>query len=134
MKVKKEVRVICVKQPWAWFIVNGYKDIENRNNHPRDKFIGERVYIHASASKVTKANFEKAIDDAKAVKAKNFPKSKDDFIYGAIIGSVVIKSSSRSSKSFWAFKGNCHWLLEKAQKIKPVFMKGQQALFFKAKI
>ena len=27
----KELKVLVVRQPWAWLIVNGYKDIENRS-------------------------------------------------------------------------------------------------------
>jgi hypothetical protein len=38
------MRALSVRQPWAWLIVNGYKDIENRN-WPTS-FRG-RIYIHA---------------------------------------------------------------------------------------
>jgi hypothetical protein len=26
----KKLKAISIRQPWAWLIVNGYKDIENR--------------------------------------------------------------------------------------------------------
>ena len=35
---------LSIRQPWAWLIVNGYKDIENRDwkTHYRGRF-----YVHA---------------------------------------------------------------------------------------
>jgi hypothetical protein len=44
----KELRALSLKQPWAWLIVNGYKDIENRSwrtNHRGP------LLIHASSSR-----------------------------------------------------------------------------------
>ena len=38
------MRALSIRQPWAWLIVNGHKDIENRTWSTR--FRG-RVYIHA---------------------------------------------------------------------------------------
>lgn len=38
---------LSIKQPWAWLIVHGIKDIENR--HWRTKFHG-RFFVHASKS------------------------------------------------------------------------------------
>ena len=29
------MRVISIRQPWAWLIVNGYKDVENRTWAPK---------------------------------------------------------------------------------------------------
>jgi len=38
------MKALSIKQPWAWLIVNGHKDIENRT-WPTD-FRG-RIYVHA---------------------------------------------------------------------------------------
>ncbi len=38
------MKALSIMQPWAWLIVNGHKDIENRNWPTR--FRGP-VYIHA---------------------------------------------------------------------------------------
>lgn len=45
---------LSIRQPWAWLIVNGYKDIENRTWPTR--FRG-RVLIHAGAT-MTRADYE----------------------------------------------------------------------------
>ena len=43
-----EFKVIVVRQPWAWLIVNGYKDIENRSWHTNYQGM---LLIQASASR-----------------------------------------------------------------------------------
>ena len=48
------MKALSVRQPWAWLIVNGHKDVENRTWPTR--FRG-RVLIHAGAT-MTKADYE----------------------------------------------------------------------------
>lgn len=124
-------RAISVHQPYAWLIVNGVKDVENRRNPPLESQVGRRVYIHASGGRVTQAAFEEFLADIKGMGLRGVPKSVDDFEYGAIIGSVVVTGSTRSSRSNWAIRGRCHWLLRDARKMAPKRMKGQQCLFWK---
>ena len=47
------MKALSIKQPWAWLICAGYKDIENRDWST--KFRG-RIYVHAglSESEMTK--------------------------------------------------------------------------------
>ena len=40
------MKVLSVKQPWAYLLVSGIKDIENR---PRRTHFRGRILIHASA-------------------------------------------------------------------------------------
>ena len=42
------MKVISIKQPWASLIAHGIKDIENRTWKCPQKYIGQRVLIHAS--------------------------------------------------------------------------------------
>ena len=30
LRQRKTIPALSIQQPWAWFIVNGYKDVENR--------------------------------------------------------------------------------------------------------
>ncbi len=39
------MKALSIRQPWAWLICAGHKDIENRNWHTN--FRG-RIYVHAS--------------------------------------------------------------------------------------
>ncbi|AQG98669.1 hypothetical protein A9R05_07340 [Burkholderia sp. KK1] len=52
------MKALSIRQPWAWLIVNGHKDIENRT-WPT-KFRG-RVLIHAS-KEMTRAEYEDVED------------------------------------------------------------------------
>jgi len=46
------MKVISVKQPWAYLLCSGIKDIENRTWRLPEKYKGERVLIHASGTKM----------------------------------------------------------------------------------
>lgn len=41
-------KAITVKQPWAYLLCAGIKDVENRTWSLPEKYRGERVFIHAS--------------------------------------------------------------------------------------
>jgi hypothetical protein len=46
--IRKKMKALSIKQPWAWLIVAGHKDIENRDwrsDNPGLKYRGE-VLIH----------------------------------------------------------------------------------------
>lgn len=124
---------ISVHQPWAWLIVNGHKDIENRNNPPAPSKCGQRIAIHAPMRRITKDEFKDFLDIVKERKIKSYPKTIEDFIYGAIIGTVLLLGAEKRSKSFWANPGSSHWKLCKSKKIRPIKMLGRQ-FWFSAKI
>lgn len=42
------MKTISIKQPWAWLVAMGIKNIENRTWKCPKKYIGERILIHAS--------------------------------------------------------------------------------------
>lgn len=126
---KEELKALSVRQPWAWLIVNGHKNIENRSWKPSDKMIGQKIIIHASAKKVTKADFEEFLIICKERKIKSHPKSVEDFEYGSYVGSVILNNAVKNSKSYWAGKGNWHLVLTNAKKMTPVAKKGQLGFF-----
>ena len=41
------MKALSYQQPWAWLIVSGYKDIENRSWELPSDMIGQRIYVHA---------------------------------------------------------------------------------------
>ena len=47
------MKAISIKQPWASLIAHGIKDIENRTWKCPQKYIGQRVLIHASKVSAT---------------------------------------------------------------------------------
>ena len=49
------MKALALRQPWAWLVVNGYKDIEHRSWSTR---LCGRIWVHASSRRVTKAEHE----------------------------------------------------------------------------
>ncbi|MCK9361837.1 ASCH domain-containing protein [Patescibacteria group bacterium] len=89
------MKALTVKNPWAWLICSGAKDVENRSW--RTSFRG-RVLIHVAQSLATP-------DIALDVSYTHVP--------SAIIGSVEIIDCIKDSSSPWAFAGYWHWVLRR---------------------
>lgn len=90
---------LSIRQPWAWLILHGGKDVENRQ-WPT-KYRG-RILIHASKG-VTRAEHEDAEDFAlcrRGVRPSPFPKWKD-YPLGGIVGEVEIIDCVTASDSPW---------------------------------
>jgi len=102
------MKTITVKQPWAWFIVQGFKDVENRTWSTR---IRGRVLIHAAASP------EPDMDEIRDIWNAEIPECPipDNLPLGGIGGSVEIVGCVRDSQSDWAVPGQYHWLLQDAE-------------------
>ena len=102
------MRILTVRQPWAWAIVHGGKDVENR---PRNIAGGYRgpVAIHAGVARfeddgqyrevkraiVSEQNGWPA-DDAELWSADLVEPDDPRFVYGAIIGVVDLIDVHRS--------------------------------------
>jgi ASCH domain len=83
----KRLRVLSLRQPWAWLVVNGYKDIENRSwrtNHRGP------LLIHASNNRsLTTPKNVAAIENKYRV---HLPR---DFEFGGVIGIVDVVDVSK---------------------------------------
>ena len=115
------MKAISIRQPWAWLVVNGHKDIENRIW--RTKYRG-KVLIHASGYKVTKADYEDFVACCKAARIKEFP-AIDGFKTGGIVGSVEIVDCVQKSRSRWFNEGGFGFVLKNARKLPYKPMKGK---------
>lgn len=113
-----EVKCLSVKQPYAWLIVNGFKDIENRTWNT--KFRG-KIYIHASKT-VDLIGVEWINDNFPEVE---LPKNYD---LGCIVGYTTITDCVTSHKSKW-FEGTYGFVLKDSSTIKPIPYKGQLGIF-----
>lgn len=104
------MKAITVKQPWASLIVEGIKDVENRTWKCPEKYIGERVLIHAGAKS---ANFwsspNAGIIDGFLRSISKGGTDWSDYPKGTIIGSVEVVECVINHKSIWADKSetNC---------------------------
>jgi hypothetical protein len=99
--MNKPIYALSIKQPWAWLICRGFKDIENRDWSTR--FRG-RIYVHASKSESEIT--QETIDWFKSklsTEQHNQLKGKrliDVLVFGAIIGEITITDCGKS-KSPW---------------------------------
>lgn len=122
------MKALSIKQPWAWLVCEGYKDVENRNW--RTNFRG-RVFIHASKQYDRDAVFPRGIDGAQQVEiiAHAAAVFGNDYPLGAIIGEVDIVDCVLESKSPW-FAGKFGWVLKNPVLYdKPIPCKGKQRFF-----
>ena len=132
------MKAISIRQPWAWLIVNGYKDIENRSWNT--KYRGP-VLIHASAAKPSMADHSAVIDILLKHRLYNidFP-SWNNFAVpenwvghkgierGGIVGVATITDCIADSASPWFF-GPKGFVLTDAKPLPFLPMKGRLSFF-----
>lgn len=103
--MSEQLKAISIQQPWAWLIVNGYKDVENRDWPTR--FRGP-VLIHAG---------KKYDVDGELWVKRNFPDlvlpPRDEIEMGGIVGRAEITNCVTKSDSRW-FQGVYGFTLSKA--------------------
>lgn len=108
MKTNDEPRLaLSIRQPWAWLIVNGHKDIENRNW--KTSFRGP-IFIHA-AKGMTPEEYESC--EAMALRIRPtiaFPKF-EELERGGIVGRARIVDCVFFHRSPW-FIGDCGFVLK----------------------
>jgi len=106
------MKALGIRQPWAWLICAGYKDIENRNfDAPR---VG-RIYVHAGKKPDMagawalwgNSRLLDLLDDVAKIQIPNLTTFWDT---SAIIGEVEIKYVTTHSKSPW-FAGPIGYVL-----------------------
>jgi len=120
------MKALSIRQPWAWLIVNRFKDIENRTWSTRTR--GE-VLIHASLG-MTQQEYEAVaamlLLDPKLRHIK-LP-DRESLRRGGIVGKVTIKDSVTESTSPWYF-GPHGFVLEDACELRFTPMKGALGFF-----
>jgi len=124
------MRALSIHQPWAWFIVTGFKPIENR-----DRRLSHRgpLLIHASKAwdeEEVKDDLEFAIATAKAScpQFTLWPTLEDLRITrGHIVGQVEMVDCVDSYDSPWFF-GRYGYVLSNAAPCTPVPVRGSQGL------
>lgn len=115
------MRALSIRQPWAWLVVNGYKDIENRT-WPTN-FRG-RIYVHAGQRMVS----------------SDYPDQRNHILQagivipaqlarGAIIGEVTVTGCISTSDSPWFCGPYAFTLVEPVAYKAPIPYRGQLGFF-----
>jgi hypothetical protein len=100
------MKALSVKNPWAWLICSGLKNVENRTW--KTNYRG-RILIHAPA-KEDRDWYTIYPFHARAIR----PNIPDDLIFSSIIGEVDIIDCIQNSDSIWAQQNCWHWILKNA--------------------
>lgn len=120
------MKALTVRQPWAWAIFNGGKDVENRGFRPISLARGERIAIHSSMSIEGYGDAEGAVRRIMRRGARRLPA----MLYGHVIGTVRVLGWVDDSPSPWAQSGKRHWLLDDPQPLaEPIEVRGSLGLW-----
>jgi hypothetical protein len=95
------MRAICIRQPWAWLIVNGFKTIENRTWKTERR--GE-VLVHASKNLTLKSYVEiknLICQHPDIVGIADLIPPMAELETGGIVGAVTITDCVTQSDSPW---------------------------------
>ena len=114
------MKALSIKQPWAWLIVNGYKDIENRN---RNTSVRGKIAVHASQS----FDWGGYIFIKKVFPYVRMPKA-DEFPSGGFVGTVEIDGVATRSDSPW-FSGPYGYVLKNPVKTEFIPGRGMPGFF-----
>jgi hypothetical protein len=120
--MNNELRCLAIRQPWAWAVVAGAKDVENRSW--KTDYRGP-VVIQASSTK--------AVVNGLAKKHKLRPR---EFSYGALIGIAdlvdIVPLSEEFEANPWAWGSHC-WIFRNARAFRrPIPLKGKLNLYILA--
>lgn len=113
------VKVLTVRQPWAWAIIHAGKNVENRVWST--DFRG-RLLIHAARRPDRRG--------AGALESAGIIVPAEELAGGVIVGSVYVADCIRDSRSPWARAGVWNWLLENPEPATAVVtFRGREKLF-----
>lgn len=95
------MKAISIRQPWAWLIVNGYKDIENRTWDTKYRGM---VLIHASKGMTRKeyAAAQAVCESLPPLQRVTLPPF-EKLERGGIVGYAYITGTTREQTSPWFF-------------------------------
>lgn len=96
------MKTISLRQPWAYLLCAGIKDIENRTWKLPEKYRGERVLIHAGKTIDNNAVDKIAVFNGALAQILQNGIHDNELHLGSIIGSVEIVDCRVDSQSIWA--------------------------------
>ncbi len=119
VKALESAPALSVRQPWAWLIVNGYKDVENRSwpTHHRGPLL-----IHAGSN-------TSELPRRSEIERQHGIKVPEGIELGGIIGVVNLIDCKARTDSPWHNRGSIGWVLAKPRRLPFRACKGNLGLF-----
>lgn len=121
------IPALSIRQPWAWLIVHGYKDIENRNWHT--SFRGN-VLVHAGLT-MTRAYYDQIteeLENACVLPVSGLP-PYEKLMRGGLVGWTRIVDCVDQSASKWKQEGSFGFVLRDSRPIAFTPWKGRLQFF-----
>lgn len=120
------IPALSIRQPWAWLIVNGHKDIENRD-WPTN-FRG-RLLIHAGLT-LTRKYYDQVVQelDGMGLLPADLP-AYDELQRGGFVGWTHVTDCVQESSSKWKQEGSWGFVLRDSSPTEFLAWKGQLGFF-----
>lgn len=115
-------KAISIRQPWAWLIVNGFKDIENRSW--KTKYRGP-ILVHAGQKVELDAYDWVAASFGDSIR---FPSPKE-IVKGGIVGVTTIVDCLEYSDSPWYVEDNFGFVLQESRPLPFMGCPGKLSFF-----
>lgn len=138
-------------QPWAWYVVEGYKAIENRPWRPPSKLIGKTFLLHAAKRQSEDERRRAALLAAEASFLRSSPPPPPallDLPTGGIVGvgrvvgvlepavarttpahHTAVGLAERKHALGWWMRAQYGWVLDDVRPLPFVELRGMQRLF-----
>lgn len=118
------MKALSIRQPWAWLIVNGYKDVENRNW--KSSYRGT-LLIHTGKTPddIWREHFKEYINPQSFTKMME---AWETMPLGGIVGMVRMVDCVTECSSKW-FVGEYGFLFDRQNRLEFKPMKGQLGIF-----
>jgi hypothetical protein len=122
------MKTLSIRQPWAWLITNGYKDIENRTW--KTKHEGQFL-IHAGKKKPTKEEWKEFQIWLKSDFDIILPEMSSDFgvHFGGVVGTACLIDCVDHSNSKWFDNSGYGFRLTGAKPLPFIPVKGKLSFF-----
>lgn len=114
------MKALSIQQPWAWLIVNGFKDVENRTWATKHR---GRTLVHASL-KFDRDGYDFVRHEFQGIAMPE----PEEFERGGIVGEVDITDCVDGMESLWFF-GPYGFVLAKAKELPFSPCKGRLGFF-----
>lgn len=121
--MRDTIKTITIRQPWAYLIINGQKDVENRSWLTRYR---GPIIIQSAARVGNRDAFDALCFDIERETGIRLPLK---FTLGSTEGIVTLSAVTQNSRSIWAASGEYHWILKDPVKLPAVPVSGKLGLW-----
>ena len=122
----RPMKALSIRQPWAWLIANGHKNIENRDWRYLPKIRGP-IAIHA-AKGCTRDEYEDAVHFARTIDRSIVVPPLKELERGGIVATCNFSGCVTESIDPW-FVGRVGLILEDVEPVAFMECKGQLGFF-----